>query len=94
MFETSGGYYCDAHMKSGLEKQEFKSRKPTGNLCPWTGCELIKTLTRSISNVNRKEHPIFFFLLIPKLLLDGPYKIFLELEIHVCPPYTQFCKPE
>lgn len=62
MLETSGGYYCDAHMKSGLEKQEFKSRKPTENLCPWTGCELIKALTRSISDANGKEDPIFFSL--------------------------------
>lgn len=67
------GYYCDAQMKSGLQKEEFKSRKPTENLCPWTGCELIKVLTGSISNVNGKEESIIF-LLIPKLLLDGLYQ--------------------
>lgn len=73
MLETLEGYYCDDHMKSGLEKQELESRKPVKNLWPLADCELIKTLTRNIGHVNGKEHYIFF-LLIPKLFPSGLYQ--------------------
>lgn len=50
------------YMKSGLEKQEIKSRKSVKYLWQWTDWELIIALTRDahVDDGNEKEHFIFF----------------------------------
>lgn len=80
-------------MKSGLEKQEFKSRKPVKNLWQWTGCELIKALTRDIGSVNEKEHYIFS---LDSITCSGltSSKYSWNLKFMFVLPEFQFCKSE